>query len=354
MRSGHAAGEARRNIAANALRSAGIALVSAVAGFLALGSTVLEVQEIADAYEAQQLKGYDAMSVTAGDGPPITAARCDAAVRIDGVEAAGAQLSRQETAPAQQESTPVSLVRATPGYAAFVFPQETRPATTGVLAGRDLRTELGAQPATHLSLTAADGTGIVLAVDEVAATPARLSGANRWVLVPTAPVGTVAECLVQARPGQRDVVTSALVAWFAPTTASVTPLVPADQFERDPENELAQRRSGWAWLIAGAGICTLLAFIWRSRRRDMMLYRLLGFGRGDLRRMVAYETLTTVAAPAQWGAALAIAILHPSAPVTVRALVIDDLRFAAVLALIPSLCAWTAMSGSATEVIKGR
>ncbi|MGL4340593.1 MAG: hypothetical protein ACRCSP_09270, partial [Rhodoglobus sp.] len=191
--------EAILNISSHPFRSAVTILISITAGACVIGATATNVDAIVQADRVQQLRGLSTLSVTSLDGNPLSAAQCDAVGDVGSVKAAGGTI-RSVTVATPNSATPVTIRYVTHGFLAVAYPQEKLQGVSSI-AGSDLGTDIGLTVGSTFIFTTASGQD-GLQIEAVASQRSRTEGINRDVLVSIAPSGEVAECLVEAAPGQ--------------------------------------------------------------------------------------------------------------------------------------------------------
>lgn len=360
--------EALANSRAFLVRTIVVCVVSASIGAGTTAFTLAEVSGISRSFDQQQLRGVDALTVASPDGNGLDAARCEAVRTISGVVTAGGHLGSRRIVSAHAPGSPITVHGVTPGYLGIAFPAEPALWHAGIVAGQHAAEELGLYPGSHLTLTdrvepttpgsqtsSSSAAATQLKIEATAQQESRFSGLNRDIFVTEAPVGPISECLVAAIPGNSDAVAVVLEGWFAKSDIRIAKLVPASQLELDASRQLSTRWSQWGWVIAGSVLVLMQAFLWWSRRSEMALYRFLGFGSGSRLTLVLVDTVLLVAAPAQFGVALAVAALSADASsVALTSVLADAVRFIAVVALAAPAAFFMSRGAHLIDTLKGR
>jgi hypothetical protein len=355
-----AAREALANLRANWVRSTVAQAVGLVIGALMVGVTLFDVGRIAAYNEELVQAGANMFTVQREDAMGLDAGRCDALVGMPGIKGAGGFQGVERAVSLVDPGISFDLVTASPGYAAMIWPPPDAAAAGSsealgrAVAGGRVAERLGVSQGGGLSYSAAGVPGHI----EVrpAAGPARSAESDNWVVVPVAPVGVVAHCMVEAVPGARAAVESLLVGWFdEPVRTIVSAVMPEPPLGMSPSDQLASRLSRWIPLVATAALLTFQAALWLARRADLGLYGLLGLRRSRLAIMVLTDYLFTAVVPVCAGAVAMAAWRASELKGLVLSLTaLDFARAGALMALAPAAIIGLLALTKPFDAIRGR
>lgn len=251
--------------------------------------------------------GGNVFVATGVDG--ISAHQCEALANTDIVLAAGGvrlvDAEEVNTAP----GTLFQVVEATSGVLQiWSGPDARAPAlrSMGLVVGVAAADELGLGPGSFLGIGDERPSEVAAVYDP----GRRYPNAERWIVVPTAPVGLVDECWVEFAAGSRETGGAALGFLLGGSSVEVdiSPLADLDQFSFNPKFELLNRPQGNAWAIAGFALTVLLALIAWLRRRELGLYRALGTSQAALWLMAQLEAVLLVGSASAIGFLFALAL----------------------------------------------
>ncbi|MGJ8720548.1 MAG: hypothetical protein ACSHW9_01765 [Salinibacterium amurskyense] len=325
--------------------------MSAAVGALVVLATVGDVDDIVRAHQVQELRGLSTLSITAVDGETLSATACDAINEVDVVNAAGGAI-RTEVIQPSNSTAPVTIRYTTPEYIAVAYPGSARGLSS--IAGAELVGEIGAVAGGTIVDSSSISPHKPVILDAVAGSRSRIDGINRDVLIASAPVGNVSECLVDVSYGQADLMATVVPTFFS-SPVVVRSFLPTDSVDRNPALELDTRWSGFLWLGGGLGLVLFAAFVWWSRRHETALYRLLGFDRRSVGFIVALETVLVTIIPAQLASSWAIGFVPiDGGAVTYAAVAADSARLSLLLTAGPSIAIALSVSGSIVDRLKGR
>ncbi|MDR2566800.1 MAG: hypothetical protein LBC97_12270 [Bifidobacteriaceae bacterium] len=350
-----AVSEALANLRASPAKTLTSCLVGLMAGAAVVTAPALEVSRIAAYNDELVAAGANLFVVQRDDRQGLDAGRCDSLRSLPGVIGAGGVASVRRAVSSVDSGVSFDLAKASPGYAALVWPALRGQPDTGMAV-------VGARVASRLGI-ADSGTlpYVVARVNErveVMAAPGqpRSSEQGNLVVVPVAPAGQLQECWVEAAPGARENVELLLLGWFDEAARTlVTPGVLGEPLDSSPAGQLAARLSGWVPLAAAAVLALFQAALWLGRRTDMGLYGLLGLRGGRLALMVASDWAFTALAPFAAGALLAGAWLAPQLAGVVLAVTAWDFARAATLVTLVPLAVFGMLAAiKPFDAIRGR
>ncbi|MDR1633750.1 MAG: hypothetical protein LBS27_02250 [Bifidobacteriaceae bacterium] len=349
-----AAREALANLAASPVRAVVCFGVQALLGALLVAGTTLEVGQIVTDYDALTAAGANMFVAQRVDGGGIDAARCDSLLGRPGVIGAGGLVSSERVTAKVDPGVSFDLMRASPGYAALVWPDLDRSVGAPVVGAR-VADKLGVFDSGSVAYVARDGSQDLA---EVVSAPgaARIGELGNSMVVPVAPVNRLTQCWVEAAPGARASVEELLVGWFdEPTRVLVAPAVLAAAPGSGPADRLDRRLSYWAPLAVVGATGVFQAVLWLGRRADLGLYGLLGLRGGRLAVMVVTDWAFTVLAPFCAGVmAAAVVMAGRLEGLTLELAAWDCLRAAALLALAPLAVLALATMVKPFDAIRGR
>lgn len=340
MRPARLLSEVWRNNASRPLMSL-ITVAAAVAvGLVSTTWAISTTTRIQESRELQILRGGFTVRVVETLGGTLNAARCDDLSKRIGVQAAGGLLDEEIVALHGQPSGRVYVQRVTPGYLALAFPAEPGVAGAGVVVGPDLAARLDIKDGQLLPLARPAATKPAwLKVEQVVGTEARISGASSSVLITTTASGDLSECLVAIEPRYVGSVVSLLPGWFDNDSVVVSPFLPVDDTQTDPESDLAERPTKFVGIGAGMLLVLVATSTWLLRRSELALYVILGISRRRLLLMASAEVMILLAAPFCAGVAVMLLARGQSIGPALLATFPSDIALAApILALLPWLC----------------
>lgn len=282
-------GEALRNILATPVRTIITAALTVVLGALTVLAASFDVSSIHDRWRTAVESGSTTFVVTSQRLNSIPASQCDQLRSVSSVVSAGGRTSSRSVIPYPFKSERFQLEVVTPGFTQIMWPG---------LAGANASVVPSPAVAERFGLT--QGASLVLggertATYEVTAVPAgkpRVPQFSNSLLVASAPLGTVNECYVESAPGAVSDVEKLLSGWFDPgLKPSVLRFVIPKSTDVDSQEELDQRTSRVAPLVAGVVLVIFaLGTVW-AKRQEYALYRLLGLNLRGLTRMMVVEWL---------------------------------------------------------------
>ncbi len=341
------------------IRSAKLQALVQFALALAVGAAVVVLsamnsRAIIHERTKQEDAGRSTYVVTAVSAP-LSAALCDAAGGIDGVRGAGAILQRYLAKTSLGTTSNVEILRVTPGYVPAAW-GEVAPATWSVVAPVDLARELGLTRGSTFTTATSSEKGTVasrVTVDWSPTKRSRVAGINDSIIEAAPPTGAASECLVTARPNQRDSVRQALAGWFG-KGYRVAPFLQPSALVADPDVAFSERPSQWIavvgpFFVVGARVVFLFA-----RRADLALYRAMGMSTRELARMILTEFLLTVLIPFQVGASIGLLTAIGLQTEGVTAVANDYIRALAVLAIGAAATLLLPSRRSTFDQVRGR
>jgi len=346
--------EAVANIRAARLQALVQVLLALAVGAAVVTLSAMNSRAIIHEWMKQENAGRSTYVVTAVS-TPMSASLCDAAGGIDGVSGAGAILQRYLAKTSLGTTSNVEIVRVTPGYALAAW-GEVAPATWSVVAPVDLAHELGLTKGSTFLATTSSAKGSVAAritVDWVPSQRSRVAGINDSILEVAPAIGTASECLVTARPSQRDSVRQALVGWFG-KGYRVAPFLQPSALVADPDVAFSERPSQWIALAGPFFVVGARAVFLFARRADLALYRAMGMSIRELTRMILTEFFLTVLVPFQVGASIGLLAAIGLQTEGLMALANDYLRALAVLAVGASVTLLLTSRRSTFDQVRGR
>lgn len=312
--------ETWRNLGAYSYRT-GFALISSSLLLGLVAAAELQISSQLLAVQADQaLRGANVVIVKAESG--LSAARCEAARSLSGVVHAGGLRPDHVGRLASAPSTPLQVAFVTPGFVSVASPAGDtatgKAVLLGVAAATDLRVTAG-------SLLAWED-GEVWRVGAVVALGARAPTIDRWVLVQSAPQGSVRECWLEFDPGAMGSAAQITRYWFsAAKEIEVRAAFNEGDAARDLAAEFRSRPQSFAWIFAGI-ILTLVYWVqaW-FRRPEFALYHSLGAGQRGTHLMLQAEVLLVTIAGMSIGGVWSLTL----AQVAVHAVASDQLLVAA-------------------------
>lgn len=302
--------EGMRDAAAAGLRSVAIAVFVAgcvggggAADLTSRAHTVTRIVELADA---------GAWVAVARSDSSFPSDRCRWLNGAPALVAAGAVGASRPARFASAPSATYTAYPVTPEVIRVLVsgppPADPKPATVAV--GSRVAGELGLRTGSAATLISVGTVSVVVLPD----TPrsARYRGS---VLVPQDRFAA-AECLASFAIGTRDPVDrlERLLAVDVPIQAS--PVLTGGRFVDDPLGDDARRTTRHWPLVAAGLVAVLVGITTLARRRDLALYRSLGFGRSEVAIVVAAGTSVASVGGAAIGVLLAAGLAAPATAVT--------------------------------------
>ncbi len=239
----------------------------------------------------------------------IPAYKCSALAGRDVVVASGG-LRLDDPRPVNTApGTLFQIGHATPGVIQVWYGLNAAPVIkrdTGLIVGAAVAEELGLREGFMVGI--ADEKPMPVA--SVLSPGGRYPQADRWIIVPTAPVGSIDQCWVEFTPGSRDAGEASLAYLLGGSSLDmdIAALADLDEFSFDPVSELANRPQASAWMVAGSALTVLIALVAWLRRSELGLYRVLGSSRAALWLMSQLEAFLVVILPGVIGFLWALAI----------------------------------------------
>ena len=298
--------EAVANIRASKSQALIQVLLALAVGAAVVVLSAMNSRAIIHEWMKQENAGRSTYVVTAVS-TPLSASLCDAAGGIEGVRGAGAILQRYLAKTSLGSTSKVEIVRVTPGYVLAAWDQ-VAPVTWSVVAPIDLARQLGLTEGSTFVTTTSSVKGSVPAhvtVDWAPSQRSRVDGINDSIIEAAPAIGTASECLVTARPSQRDSVRLALAGWFG-KGYRVAPFLQPSALVADPDVAFSERPSQWIALAGPFFVVGARAVFLFARRADLALYKAMGMSIRELTRMIWTEFFLTVLIPFQAGASIGL------------------------------------------------
>lgn len=351
-------GEAVKNLGSTVALSATVAVLSMAIGVAVPTATAIEVGSIERDARRATSAGINVMSVTVENRGPISAARCEDLGRVSGVLSAGGIVARESISLITRPHEALELIRATPGAVRVLWPnQRTQASASSVIAGSIVATLHGLGENSILGYRVARGSEVNYAiVGATAPASARGERLDNTIVIASAPVGVVTECLVESMPGARDDVLLALEGWF-PRDAGVviSPFYLPDSSWSSPDERLETRMSQQFPLLGAVALTAAVLAVWFARRADFALYRHLGMSRRRLLLMQVAEAVMLVILPASLGLTVSLFLLASDPlPLVVYLTSLDALRLVTLLMLVPLVGGALLLRATRLDALKGR
>jgi hypothetical protein len=337
-----AVGEACANLRASPVRTAALSLLAFCAGLVVAMAPTADVGMIEEAQRSLVAQGANLFRAQRADNAGLDAVACDALRAVTGVRAAGGVLRAEQITATVGQGSVLSLIRATPGFAAVMWPglQGTPAADTAVAGAKAAAAGLvengGVVP--YRSALAEAGEEAVRWVDTAPAGAAAREFEYDWaIVVPAPPAGRVGVCLVEAQPGARRDVESILANWFDEAApVRVYPLMVESSASSGTGQALAHRFTRFVPGAVAGFLLVVQASLWWARRGEIGIYGLLGLRGRSLAAMVATDQVLVLVLPYCAGVAAAFAAAAPTLTgIVLRTVGLDALRGFALLALVP-------------------
>ncbi len=299
--------EAARNLVTTLPRSLliGVAVAGVVGALtwseLETSSRILEFQR------GFVSSGGNVLVATSTGGIP--AYKCGALADRDGVVASGGLRLDEPRLVNTAPGTLFQIAHATPGVIQVWYGPSAAPAIrreAGLIVGAAAAEELGLREGFIVGIADEKPMPVV----SVLSPGGRYPQADRWIIVPAAPVGSLDQCWVEFTPGSRDAGEASLAYLLGGSRLDIdiSPLVDLGEFAFDPVGELANRPQASAWTVAGSALTVLIALVAWLRRSELGLYRVLGSSRASLWLMSQLEAFFVVLLPGAIGFLWALAI----------------------------------------------
>ena len=347
-----ATAEALRNLRTSALLTGALVLACASAGATVGLATASETSRIAEAARAQYLAGATVIEAIGPEGSRLAAIKCHALMGVDGILAAGGIMASESVRLGAEPDADLSLITVTPGYLAAAWPELQNFKPLSVVAGPDLARS-GVRSEDYVEVHTLTQGRMLLRTD---ATPQHESttGVDRVLALVSAPEGTVSSCLVLTRAGVTNNTTNYLSSYFGDGTSVRSALLPST-LVTSPDELLRSRLSQYGWLVSGLVCGIALLGFWFARRNEFALYRLLGLSEFSIVAMLMTELACLCLLPSQLGIVVGIAFGAASVDdLVATSLVLDILRFDALLVMLPAIALTVAPRASILPALGGR
>lgn len=317
--------EATSNLRSRILPSAVIASIVVATACATVSLSLAELRGVAEQQQALIDRGQYVFQIVDDERRPFSGRACDAMNTIEGVAAAGGMSSSRSVDLMFDRGRTYAIDDVTAGFAHIIWPDLSPLTKTGTVAGSNIAERFGLSDDSLISVTTDAGTGEVFPVGATA-TPSGRDGRyddRMAVIVPSD--ADVVLCLVEAEVGAQGGVGAILDSSFSAEQGfSVLPLMLADTVSRTPQEQLDSRITAWTPLVGGLLAVALLMGSWLARSGEFGLYRLLGFSRWFILRLLVIEALYLVWSPIALGVFLAL-VMAPSGEGVTAGLLAADL-----------------------------
>lgn len=344
--------ESLRNVWSYAFIAFALVVMSTLGGFVVTLSTAEDVSNIEDEYKSSQDQGTEILLVRAER--PFDSLKCERLREIEGINDAGARLSRNNATLEDLPGASLIVSRVTPGFARLGWNIPEAPRSLGV--GSEVSRNLGLRLGQEIRIVSRSGERNIVSgtVDTALPPTLRLQEANQEVVIIDLPVGSTNECIVEPEKGATSAVEKLLMSTF--NDASVSPLA-RDALNSSALNDRLQNRiTLWVPIIVGVTILLLSLMTTFARRADWALLQILGARRRDVIVMIYVEFLCVTLLPFIIGSTVGLlfaAWLYQIGKVTEISIIGDLARLGATLVIGPIITC-ILVSSRPTNRLKGQ
>lgn len=297
--------EALRNLDIRTLVPFAVALTIVLAVALAEGALTnqLLVQE-----QNRVDAGAYVLLVEGARAGDIDAARCEAAVEVHGVVAAGSVAARlhgsaESVAVQKLPGAAFGTVWVTPGILRVWYPQaDMRTFRGGAVVGHEAARELAVGTGMAISIpTIAEPLRIAV----VAPDHTRAPQFSRKLAMVRAPLGAADSCWIEFRREAFGGASDVVAGWFKDDgTTRVRDLRSSSVLGVDAMRAFAERPQRLAWVVGGVILGLTWLSVWWLKRSELGIYRTLGMSGRHMVVMGLVQALI----PSLWAAALGLGV----------------------------------------------